>query len=128
MAPDLHHIVYVIELDGSVLGEPKFAAANPNHDPHLPCVYVGQTGLTAEQRFENHRSGHKSSKFVRKYWVRLLPYLYEHIPAMTWEDSKAMERQLAEELRTGVMRYGGVSVHRLRCVWSRWSATLHSCR
>lgn len=99
MASDLHHIVYVIELDDSVLDEPKFAAANPDYDPSLPCVYVGQTGLTAEQRFENHRSGHKSSRYVRKYYVRLLPHLYEHLSAMTWEDSKAMERQLAEELR-----------------------------
>ena len=99
MASDLHHIVYVIELDDSVLDERKFAAANPDYDPKLPCIYVGQTGLTAEERFENHRSGHKSSKYVRKYCVRLLPQLYEHLPAMTWEDSKAMERQLAEDLR-----------------------------
>ena len=99
MASDFHHIVYVIELDDSVLGEPKFAAANPSHDPTLPCVYVGQTGLTAEQRFENHRSGHKSSKYARKYCVRLMPHLYEHVPPMTWKDSKAMERRLAEELR-----------------------------
>jgi hypothetical protein len=99
MVPDLHHIVYVIELDDSVLGEPKFAAANPSHDPNLPCVYVGQTGLTAEQRFENHRSGHKSNKYARKYCVRLLPHLFEHLPAMTWQDSKAMEQQLAEDLR-----------------------------
>jgi predicted GIY-YIG superfamily endonuclease len=99
MVPKLHHIVYVIELDDSVLGESKFVAANPNHDPDLPCIYVGQTGLTAKQRFENHRSGRKSSKFVRKYCVRLLPHLYEHLPTMTWEDSKAMEQKLAEELR-----------------------------
>ena len=99
LASRLHHIVYVIELDESVLKEKKFTAENPDRNPNLPCVYVGQTGLTAKQRFENHQSGYKSSKYAHRYGIRLLPHLYEHIPAMTSDGSKSAESQLAEELR-----------------------------
>lgn len=95
----LHHIVYVIELDRGVLGESKFVEANPNRNPRLPCVYVGLTGLTAEKRFANHRSGCKSHGYAHHYCVRLLPELYEHLPAMTWEIAKVMEKAVAEGLR-----------------------------
>jgi hypothetical protein len=53
------HRVYVIELDPAVLEEKRFRERNPQHRPGVPCVYVGMTGLTVEQRFENHRRGHK---------------------------------------------------------------------
>ena len=65
----LHHIVYVIELDQSVLSERIFQEANPNHNLRLPCLYVGSTGLTAGERFKNHCNGHKSNKCVRNYSI-----------------------------------------------------------
>ena len=99
LTASLHHIVYVIELDDLVLNEASFVAENMDHDPNLPCVYVGQTGLTAKQGFKNHKSGYKSSKYAHRYGIRLLPHLYEHIPAMTFDESKSAESQLAEELR-----------------------------
>ncbi len=95
----LHHIVYVIELDFSVLSDKKFRAANPHHNPRLPCLYVGSTGLTAKERFKNHRNGHKSNKYVRNHGIKLLPKMYEQYPAMTWEDALKKERNLAKELR-----------------------------
>ena len=95
----LHHIFYVIELDPSVLSDKKFRAANPRHDPRLPCLYVGSTGLTAKERFKNHRNGHKSNKYVRNYGIKLLPQMYEQYPSMTWEIALTKERELAEELR-----------------------------
>ena|SRR2546422_2119784 len=42
------HRIYVIELDPAVLEHAKFRAANPNHDPRKPPLYVGMTGLDPE--------------------------------------------------------------------------------
>ena len=95
----LHHIVYVIELDPSVLSEKKFRAANPKYNPSLQCLYVGSTGLTAKERFKNHRNGHKSNKYVRKYGIQLLPKLSEQYPAMIWKDAVEKEQELAKGLR-----------------------------
>jgi predicted GIY-YIG superfamily endonuclease len=95
----LHHIVYVIELDPSVLSDKKFRAANPRLNPRLPCLYVGSTGLTANERFKNHRNGHKSNRYVRNYSIRLLSQMYAQYPVMTWEDAVKKEQKLAGELR-----------------------------
>ncbi len=94
-----HHSVYVVELKRAVLREAKFLAANPDYDPAKPCVYVGLTGLTPEERFENHKEGYKSSKLVHKYGVRLLPDPYEHLNPMTYAEAAQMEVDLAEDLR-----------------------------
>ena len=94
-----HHNVYVIELDRAVLGESRFSAANPSHDPGKPCVYVGATGLTPEKRFENHMAGYKSNRFVRRYGLHLLPMLYEEYNPLGYEDACEMESELARMLR-----------------------------
>lgn len=99
MAVEVHHNVYVIELDRAVLDEPRFAAANPRHYPEKPCVYVGSTGLSPEKRFENHKSGRKANRFVRKYGLRLLPMLYEEYNPLGYEDACEMEEELAAMLR-----------------------------
>src|SRR5207244_4897890 len=49
------HHVYVIEPDPAALTHAKFRAANPNHDPRKPPLYVGMTGLDPETRFERHK-------------------------------------------------------------------------
>jgi predicted GIY-YIG superfamily endonuclease len=61
-------------------------------------VYVGETGLTPEQRFWNHKNGHKSSKHVRKYGVRLLRPLFDHLQGLSREDAKRIEKELAKAL------------------------------
>lgn len=94
-----HHNVYVIELDGAVLEESRFSAANPSHDPDKPCVYVGSTGLTPEKRFENHMAGYKSNRFVRRYGLRLLPMLYGEYNPLGYDDACDMEIELARMLR-----------------------------
>jgi len=71
-------------------------AANPNRDRKKPCVYVGMTGLTPEERFANHKAGLKASSIVRRYGTRLLPELYRHLP---FEAAAKMEMDLAEDLR-----------------------------
>ena len=95
----LHHNVYVIFLDRTVLKHPSILRLNPNRQPSKPCVYVGMTGLPVDQRFKNHKDGYKSAWVVRKYGVRLMPELYEHLNPMPFEGAVQMEMELAEDLR-----------------------------
>ena len=94
-----HHSVYVVLLDPLVGKLRKVRAQNPNHDPQAPCVYVGMTGLAPEVRFANHKAGVKSASLVKRYGVRLLPELYEHLNPMPFEAAVQMEMDLAEDLR-----------------------------
>ena len=54
--PVQHHNVYVVLLDPAVGKVRKVRATNPKRDPKKPCIYVGMTGLTPEERFTNHKS------------------------------------------------------------------------
>ena len=57
------------------------------------------TGIPVDERFKNHKSGYKSAWVVRKYGVRLMPELYEHLNPMPFEAAVQMEMELAEDLR-----------------------------
>ena len=70
MSSSDHHNVYVVLLDDAVLQEPAVLAANPDRRPDRPCVYVGSTGLSPEQRLENHLNGYKASRIVECYGMR----------------------------------------------------------
>lgn len=94
-----HHNVYVVLLDSAVGKLRKVRAENPNCDPKKPCVYVGMTGLTPEERFTNHKAGTKDSPLVKRYGLRLLPELYAHLNSMPFEAAVQMEKDLAEDLR-----------------------------
>ena len=52
-----HHSVYVVELDPAVARLARVRDLNPDRDPSKPCVYVGMTGLSLEERFRNHKTG-----------------------------------------------------------------------
>ena len=95
----LHHHVYVVLLDPKAAKDRKILKANPKRDKTKPCVYVGMTGLTPEQRFENHKKGIKSASVVRRFGIRLLPELFQFLNPMPYEAAVEMERELAEELR-----------------------------
>ena len=77
----------------------KVQRLNPRRQPTKPCVYVGLTGLTPEERFANHQQGIKSSLFVKRYGLRLLPELYTHLNPMPYTAAAQMERDLTEDLR-----------------------------
>ena len=62
-------------------------------------MYVGMTGLTPEERFENHKAGIKYAWVVKHYGIRLLPELYAHLNPMPFEAAVQMEMDLAEDLR-----------------------------
>jgi hypothetical protein len=90
-----HHSVYVVYL------------RNPRGDGKAG-YYVGMTGLTPEQRFENHKKGIKSARVVRRFGVRLVPRLYAHLNPMPYAKAVEMEHTLADSLRKrGYVVYGG---------------------
>src|SRR5215813_8884769 len=90
-----HHSVYVVFL------------RNPKGDGKAG-YYVGMTGLSPEQRFENHKLGVKAARIVRKCGERLVPKLYEHLNPMPYAKAKAMEVMLADSLRKrGFTVFGG---------------------
>lgn len=108
MAKPKDACVYVIRLDPAVLKRKTFAKANPNHDPRKPCVYVGSTGLTPEERFAKHKAGHKDGRFVRQFGLALMPKRYDHLPRMPRPEAEKKERELALRLRRrGYAVWGG---------------------
>ena len=63
-------------------------------------LYVGQTFRTAQERFEQHVSGHRlASKVVTRFGVRLLPRFTRHLEALGQLDSKTLETQVYDALR-----------------------------
>ena len=95
----LHHNVYVVLLAPAVGKMRKVRAQNPAANPKKPCVYVGLTGLEPAERFANHKAGLKAASLVKRYGLRLLPELYEHLNPMPFEAAAQMERDLADDLR-----------------------------
>lgn len=94
-----HYHVYVIELSKDVLCEAKFKKSNPDYDYGKPCFYVGMTGLDPDVRFDKHKAGIQSNRFVREYGLRLVPELYEMYNPMPYEGAVEMEVELAIGLR-----------------------------
>ena len=90
-----HHSVYVVYL------------RNPKGDGKAG-YYVGMTGLSPEQRFENHKNGIKAARVVRKFGQRLVPKLYAHLNPMPYKKALWIEGVLAESLRKrGFVVFGG---------------------
>ncbi len=90
-----HHSVYVVYL------------RNPKGDGRAG-YYVGMTGLSPEERFANHKRGHKAAGIVKRFGIRLVPRLYAHLNPMPYEKAKAMEPILFESLRKrGYVVFGG---------------------
>lgn len=86
-------------LDARVAKIRKVRAENPDRDPKKPCVYLGMTGLTPEERFANHKVGIKAAYVTKRYGIRLLPELFVHLNPMPYDAALQMEKDLAEDLR-----------------------------
>lgn len=69
-------------------------------------LYVGRTGRTPDERYQNHKAGYKSSKWARRYGVGLLPALYRHLNPLDSSSADRVEVELASALRTT-----GLTVH-----------------
>jgi predicted GIY-YIG superfamily endonuclease len=87
-APGAAHHVYVVLLEGCGTAEGDDG------------LYVGQSYYSPEERFKQHKDGHRASRVVKKHGVRLLPKLYQHLnPLAQWE-ALDIEARLAEALRS----------------------------
>lgn len=105
----LHHYVYVVLLDPKAARLSKMTRQNPHRDPSKPCLYVGMTGLTPEERFQNHKNGLKASRIVQRFGIKLMPEFYECFNPMPFEAAAQMEKDLTEDLRKeGYTVAGGV--------------------
>jgi len=72
------------------------------------ALYVGRTSHKPEVRFQQHKDGYKASKYVKKYGVRLLPELFDHLNPMSNAESIELEVSIAEALKkAGIPTYGG---------------------
>jgi hypothetical protein len=80
---------------------------NPTGDGRAG-YYVGMTGLSPEERFENHKRGIKAARVVKKFGERLVPRLYAHLNPMPFARARDMEAILADSLRKrGYVVFGG---------------------
>ena len=82
-------------------------ASAPASTTAFSWIYVGETSIDPEDRFEQHKSGARNgkgplfSKVVRDHGIDLRRDLYEHLPPLyTAASAKVAERKLAERLAT----------------------------
>ena len=98
--------IYVIELDKKVLEDKKFKQANPGYIKGKPCVYVGCTSLTPEERYQKHITGARNkkgplyNKYAKNFGTRLKPRLYKtHNPMSSRKQAEDMEKEKARRLK-----------------------------
>lgn len=99
MRPKRRFNVYVVRLDPEVRTRRKFREANPGYVEGKPCVYIGMSGLSPDERFENHLRGYKASSYVRRFGRYLMRRKFKHLNPMTYEEAVAREKELAHRLR-----------------------------
>lgn len=90
----------MIRLNDAVLNVQRFREANPSHKPGKPCYYVGMTGLSPEERFANHKTGHKDCPLVRDYGLHLARKKFKAIPILSHADALRKEVEYANLLRS----------------------------
>src|ERR1700712_1166743 len=72
------------------------------HDSSFPerwRLYVGQTSRDPDWRFDQHKAGYKASRAARRFGVRLLPELFEHLNPMRQWEALDLEAALADAFR-----------------------------
>ena len=62
-------------------------------------VYVGQTSRDPDLRFDQHKNGYKASGAAKRFGVRLVPDLTEHLNSMRQWESLELEPALADAFR-----------------------------
>jgi len=66
------------------------------------------TGLSPEQRFQNHKNGRKAARIVTRCGERLVPRLFAHLNPIAVREGQGQEVALADSLRMrGYVVYGG---------------------
>lgn len=80
--------------------EPEVSRENDDPPASGSRKRAGNRPVNPEKRFEKHMaSGKLSSRIVRKYGVRLLPHLYEHLNPAPKAERKEREESLALDLQ-----------------------------
>lgn len=100
------HRVYVVRLQNRVCEKKVFLGANPRYRDGKPCVYVGMTARSREERFRQHREGYRSSSWVRRFGRRLFPWAWRE----TGEYRTSSEAEEAEVALAGRLRARGWGV------------------
>jgi predicted GIY-YIG superfamily endonuclease len=100
------YYVYVIELDKEFALTKRAREANPKQNLKKPCIYVGHTSKTPEERFQEHKKGVRNSRgplfsrVVYRYGKCLIPKEYRKFnPIDTREEALEMERKLTDKYR-----------------------------
>ena len=94
--PGVHSRVYIALLRGVNNKRPGYA------------LYVGRTARRPDARFQQHKEGYKASRYVKRFGVRLLDELFEHLNPMSNAESIELEAKIASALKeAGVPTYGG---------------------
>ncbi len=95
-----YYYLYVIELDSAVRQKRRFRRANPMMQASLPCVYVGSSVRTPDERFDQHKQGYKANGYARAFGLKLRPELFEaYNPVPFRADAEELESYLADRLR-----------------------------
>jgi predicted GIY-YIG superfamily endonuclease len=90
--------LYVITLHPAVLERKEFRDANPNYREGMPCVYVGVTIHDPGERYQQHKTGYRSSRYPREFGVELALELMDGFDAGGLSDVEK-EYALADWLR-----------------------------
>ena len=93
--------VYVILLKAEVVTKyPYLLEINPERRTNYPCIYVGYTSSTPENRLNAHKKGRQASQIVRDYGICLVPDLYADLnPIRNYNAAVETEGIFANSLR-----------------------------
>ena len=93
------YTIYVIRLKNRVINDPRFRQRNAQYILKNPCVYVGMTYLSAEERYEQHKNGIHSARIVRNYHRDLMNSECRRTRPITQRRALKREAALAQNLR-----------------------------
>ena len=91
--------LYVITLHPDVLEREEFRHANPGYVEGMPCLYVGMTIHEPGERYRQHKTGYRSSRYPRRYGVELALDVMDGFDATAF-DKAQREAALADWLRS----------------------------
>ncbi len=70
--PQKNNRVYAFQLNDEINVVPGFLQHNPNIDINKPSFYIGQTSKNREERYNEHKNGIRSNRFVKNFGIE--PY------------------------------------------------------
>jgi len=91
--------LYAIRLDDAVMKKKRFIDRNPDYATGKPCYYIGSSIYEPEARFEKHKAGERSSRWVRDYGLHVAKRKCRQIDVKSKSERDSAERAYAAELR-----------------------------